>query len=188
MAKPSNTNIKPSQDDQWSEYALQAQAGDKKAYNNLLREIAPFIRNYLLKGLANPEWADDITQEVLLSVHKSLKTYSPDRPFRPWLMAIVNFRRTDFLRSHYKARDNKQTTLDDYEFMRAHVTNPTNAGEYKDIEAALESLPENQRKVFEMIKIKGFSTKEVANEMGMSESAVKVTAHRTMKKLQKMLK
>jgi len=184
---PSNSNFKPSQGDLWTEDAVQAQNGDKAAYNRLLRDIAPFIRNYILKSLANPDWADDITQEVLISVHKSLNTYSPDRPFRPWLMAIINFRRTDYLRKHYNQRGNKQTTLDDYDFQAMHVTNPAHAGEYKDIEAALDSLPEKQRKVFEMIKIKGYTAKEVANEMGMSVSAVKVSAHRTMSKLKKML-
>ena len=186
MAKPSNTNIKPSDGD-WTDYAIAAQAGDQTAYNKLLREIAPYIKNYILRSLANPEWADDIVQEALISVHKSLNTYSPDRPFKPWLMAIINFRRTDYLRKHYNSRQNVQTTLDDYDFQKMHVTNPEHAGEYKDIEAALESLPANQRKVFEMIKIEGYSAKEVANEMGMSVSAVKVSAHRTMNKLKDIL-
>ena len=57
----------------------------------------------------------------------------------------------------------------------------------KDIESALADLPENQRKVFEMIKIHGYSAKEVADEMGMSVSAVKVSAHRTMNKLKDRL-
>lgn len=187
MKNPSNNNYQQSQGDIWTDYAILAQSGDKKAYNDLLREIAPFIRNYILKSLANPDWADDITQEVLLSVHKSLKTYSPDRPFRPWLMAIINFRRTDYLRKHYNARQNKQTTLDDYDFQTLHVTNPDHAGEYKDVEKALSSLPEKQRKVFEMIKIQGYTAKEVANEMDMSVSAVKVSAHRTMLKLRDIL-
>ena len=187
MESPSNTNYKPSQSEIWTEYAAKAQAGDKAAYNSLLREIAPFIKNYILKSLANPDWADDIAQEVLMSVHRSLNTYSPERPFKPWLMAIINFRRTDYLRKHYNARENKQTTLEDHGFQRMHVTNPDYAGEYKDIEAALETLPENQRKVFEMIKIQGYSAKEVANEMGMSVSAVKVSAHRTTKKLKDIL-
>ncbi len=187
MKSPSNNNAQKTQSELWTEYAGLAQAGDKTAYNALLREIAPFIRNYILKSLANPDWADDISQEVLISVHKSLNTYSPDRPFRPWLMAIVNFRRTDYLRKHYNARENKQTTLDDFDFQKAHVTNPTHAGEYKDIETALDTLPDNQRKVFEMIKIKGYTAKEVANEMGMSVSAVKVSAHRSMAKLKAIL-
>ncbi|MEM7651233.1 MAG: RNA polymerase sigma factor [Pseudomonadota bacterium] len=186
-SNPSNTNVKPSQGEIWTEYAAKAQDGDKAAYNALLREIAPFIRNFILRSLANPDWANDITQEVLISVHKSLNTYSPDRSFRPWLMAIINFRRTDYLRKHYNSRQNKQTTLDDYDFQSMHVTNPEHAGEYKDIEAALSDLPDAQRKVFEMIKIQGYTAKEVANEMGMSVSAVKVSAHRTMKKLKEIL-
>ncbi|MEZ5813401.1 MAG: RNA polymerase sigma factor [Alphaproteobacteria bacterium] len=187
MKSPSNNNTEKPQVDLWNEYAAQAQSGDKSAYNKLLREIAPFIRNYILKSLANPDWADDITQEVLISVHKSLSTYSPDRPFRPWLMAIVNFRRTDYLRKHYSARQNKQTTLEDFDFQKTHVTDSAHAGEYKDIEAALSTLPEKQRRVFEMIKIQGYTASEVANEMGMSVSAVKVSAHRSMNKLKKIL-
>ncbi len=175
------------QADEWSDLAQKAQTGDKRAYNTLLTQIAPYIRNSLLSGLANDDWADDITQDVLISVHKSLKTYSADKPFKPWLGAIMNFRRTDFLRKHYSKRENKQTSLDDVGFLKSHVTKPDHAGEYKDIEEALQSVPADQRKVFEMIKIQGFTAKEVANETGMSESAVKVSAHRTTKKLKKIL-
>jgi RNA polymerase sigma-70 factor (ECF subfamily) len=187
MDKPSNSNIQPSQDDVWKELAARAQAGDKRAYNQLLRELTPFIRNSIVGGLANPDWADDITQDVLISVHKSLKSYSSDRPFKPWLRAIVNFRRTDFLRKHYNARHNKKTTLDNPDFQSSYVTNPAHAGEYKDIEQALSELPSKQRKVFEMVKLQGYSAKEVANEIGMSISAVKVSAHRAMKKLRDRL-
>ncbi|MCB9984006.1 MAG: sigma-70 family RNA polymerase sigma factor [Rhodospirillales bacterium] len=184
---PSNSNNQPTDEQRWRDYALKAQAGDKLAYNQLLKEISSFTQNYILRSLANPEWAEDIAQDVLLSVHKSLNTYSPDRPFRPWLMSIIHFRRTDFLRKHYSARQNRQTTLDDFDFQKAHVTNPAHAGEYKDIEAALQTLPKDQRTVFEMIKIHGYSTREVAGKTGMSESAVKVSAHRTAKKLKEIL-
>lgn len=185
---PSNSNHKPLQGEAWKGWAVQAQAGDKAAYNNLLKEIVPFVRNYVAGSLANPDWADDIVQEVLISVHKSLATYRPDRPFKPWLMAIVSFRRTDFLRKHYSARGDRKTSLDNPDFMQAHVTNPAHAGEYKDIETVLSELPEKQRKVFEMIKIQGYTAKEVAGEMGMSVSAVKVSAHRTTNKLKDRLR
>ena len=185
--KPSNTNNKQPRGDIWKDWAIAAQEGNKGAYNRLLSELAPFIRNFLITRVANPDWADDITQDVLISIHKSLKTYSGDRPFTPWLMAIINFRKTDFLRKHYASRDDKKTTTDDAEFLSAHVTNPTNAGEYKDIEAALETLPEKQRRVFEMMRIQGYTAQEVANEMNMSVSAVKVSAHRTAGKLKIIL-
>lgn len=171
----------------WRELAAQAQKGERGPYNQLLREIAPYIRNAVIGRLASPDWADDITQDVLISVHKSLATYSPDRPFTPWLAAIISFRRTDFLRRHYAARDNRRASLDDAEFLKTHVTNPDHAGEYKDVEKALVELPEGQRKVFELVKIQGHSAKDVAREMGMSVSAVKVSAHRTLAKLKEKL-
>ncbi|MCB1563961.1 MAG: RNA polymerase sigma factor [Alphaproteobacteria bacterium] len=188
MADPSNSNVERSEEERWREWAAQAQKGDKVAYNRLLKELFPFIRNRIAASLANSDWAEEIAQEVLISVHKSLKTYSPSRPFRPWLMAIVNFRRSDFLRRHYGARQDRKAGLDHPEFLRKYVTDPAHAGEYKDIEAALKSLPSEQRKVFEMIKIQGFTAQEAANKTGMSVSAVKVSAHRTMKKLKEILK
>lgn len=182
-------NNQTNQTQQWQEWAIAAQGGDKRAYTLLLQSIAPYIRNVVIGSLANPTAAEDIMQEVLISVHKSLSTYQPDRPFKPWLMAIVNFRRTDYLRKHYAQRRDKTTTTDEnYEFESSNVTNPAHAGELKDIENALASLPEQQQRIFKMIKIEGYSAQEVANEMNMNESAVKVSAHRAMKKLQGLLK
>ncbi len=171
----------------WGEYARAAQDGDKKAYTQLLRAITPYIRNVLMKSLSNADAADDIAQEVLISVHKSLNTYSPDRPFKPWLYSIISFRRTDYLRKYYSSKDNKSAPLEHADFYESGVTKPEHAGEYKDIEAALSTLPEQQRRIFTMLKIEGYSTQEVANEMKMNESAVKVSAHRTMKKLRGLL-
>lgn len=168
----------------WSALAAEAQAGDKRAYAQLLREILPFIKSTILVSLANPDWADDIAQEVLLSIHKSLHTYSPDRPFIPWLKAIINFRRTDYLRQYYKTNKQKHLFSEMLEFQGNSVTNPHTAGEYKDIQKALSQLPQKQRKIIELLKIQGHSVKEVANELNMSESAVKVSSHRALKKLQ----
>lgn len=176
------------QADQWQEWVIAAQGGDKRAYAQLLTALTPYIKNVIINSLSNQDAAEDIAQEVLISIHKSLSSYSPERPFKPWLMAIINFRRTDYLRKHYAQRRDKTTTTDEnYEFEAANVTNPTNAGELKDIEAALAKLPKQQQRIFRMIKIEGYTAQEVANEMDMNESAVKVSAHRTMKKLQGML-
>lgn len=186
MSSSQNDNTNLNQDEKWKHLALQAQGGDKKAYGLLLQELSSYVRNFIVGGLANPDWADDITQEVLISVHKSLRTYSADRPFKPWLIAIINFRRTDFLRKHYNKRQNMQTDLEDANFQKTHVTNPDHAGELKDIEAILGTFPDKQRKVFEMMKIQGYTAQEVADEMGMSVSAVKVSAHRTQNAIKSM--
>ncbi len=180
---------KNNQQDEWTKLAVAAQDGDKHAYNALLTALAPYVRNVVIKSLSSQDAAEDIAQEVLISVHKSLHTYSAERPFKPWLMAIINFRKMDYLRKHYAGRQDKMSSVENNpEFIAKNVTNATHQGELKDIEAALSQLPEQQQRIFSMIKIEGYTTKEVANEMKMNESAVKVSAHRTMKKLQVLLK
>lgn len=174
-------------EEMWQFWAAAAQDGDKAAYNLLLRDIAPYIRNVLVPRLADTDWADDIMQEVLISVHRSLHTYSPDRPFKPWLLSIINFRRSDFLRRYYAVRGNKKTTTDSAEFKRGHVTEPAFAGELKDVENALALLPVKQREVFTLMRIEGYTAREVADRTGMSVSAVKVSVHRTAKKLKDIL-
>lgn len=172
-----------SREQQWQHWAAQAQGGDKRAYHALLKDISPFIRAVAAPSLANEDWLDDLVQNVLLSVHKALATYSPDRPFKPWLLAIIHFRRSDVLRQYYRKQADKQAHYDDVPEAILPVTNPTRAGEYKDIESALAALPEKQRTVFMMMRVEGYTAKEVAKQMDMSVSAVKVSVHRTLKKL-----
>lgn len=173
---------------EWRDLAAKAQKGDQEAYTALLKELSIYLRNIMIPRLSNPTEAEDVVQEVLISVHKSLKTYASDRPFLPWLHAIASFRRTDYLRKHYARRRDKQTSFEDGNFEAEFVTNPDHIGELKDIEDALLQVPEKQRRIFTMIKVEGLTAQEVANELDMNVSAVKVSAHRTMKKLQESLK
>ena len=55
------------------------------------------------------------------------------------------------------------------------------------IQAAVQSLPNRQRAVIEGLKFKDQSVREVAGQLNMSESAVKVTAHRGYRALKRLL-
>ncbi|MCB1558447.1 MAG: sigma-70 family RNA polymerase sigma factor [Alphaproteobacteria bacterium] len=174
------------QDIVWQQLAKKAQSGDSAAYRELLGSIVPVIRRSLSRSLPSSDIIDDVVQEVLLSVHKALHTYSADRPFLPWLMAITSFRRTDYLRQHYAARGNKQVSLENVD-LPDYLNNSESAAQIKDVEKALDSLPEKQKEVVELLKIKGYSTREVSEKTGLSESAVKVTMHRALQKLKEKL-
>lgn len=180
----SETSLKTSRDKQWSDLAHKAQQGDARAYHHLLSDLMPFVRSVVAPALANEDMVDELVQSVLMSVHKALPTYSADRPFKPWLLSIVKFRKADLLRRYYKQAQREAVSLDALpENGALYVTKPHHAGEYKDIEAALGALPDKQRTVFTMMRIEGFTAKEVAETMDMSVSAVKVSVHRTLQKL-----
>lgn len=170
----------------WSDLAARAQTGDADAYRKLLSEMVPVIRRTIIRSLPNPQYADDIVQEVLISIHKALHTYDPKRPFMPWVQSIINFRRTDFLRQHYAQHDNTKVSLDDPDTPDYLITHGHD-GTIKDIEEAFDSLPDRQKKVVELMKIKGYSAEEVSEKTGMSVSAVKVSAHRALQKIRERL-
>ena len=55
------------------------------------------------------------------------------------------------------------------------------------VRAAVAALPTRQREVVEALKFQDLSVRETAGRMGMSESAVKVTAHRAYRTLKRVL-
>lgn len=56
-----------------------------------------------------------------------------------------------------------------------------------ELAAAVLDLPEKQKQVIELLKVQTFSVREVAVKLNMSESLVKVTAHRAYKVLRRRL-
>lgn len=167
------------------ELMAQAQQGDNKAYAKLLQEITPIIQKFISKKLSHNEDAHDVTQEVLISVHKASKTYDPSRPFKTWLFAIARYRLNDYLRAYYNKKEKgTDVSLEDEEyhlFDEKDVTDGYETTEY--ITKALDTLPKKQQVILRLLKIEGYSARETAIKMGMGESAVKVSAHRAMKEL-----
>tara|TARA_R110002124_G_scaffold64985_2_gene177535 strand:+ start:336839 stop:337396 length:558 start_codon:yes stop_codon:yes gene_type:complete len=173
----------------WDDLAAAAQRGDKRAYQTLIKELIPFARLVLSGRLASPDWVDDITQDMLISVHKALPTYEAGRSFKAWVSTILHYRKTDFLRKHYSSKTQETQSFDEIieNKLPAHVTNMDALGEYRDVEKALEAFPAKQREVFMLSKREGFSAQEIATIKNMSVSAVKVSVHRTIKRLKDIL-
>ena len=163
-----------------------ANDGDKKAYADVLSESTLLLRGFISKKINNFDDVEDVVQEILISLHNSRHTYDGTRPFKPWLFAIAKFRLYDYLRKIYKKAENEceleQENLENFsEDVTEHV------GEYEELYEEIEKLPKTQRSIIELMKIEGYTAKEVAIKLQMSESAVKVSAHRTYKKLKEKL-
>ena len=158
-----------------------ANAGDKVAYGKFLSEVSVLIRRFLAKRMATDD-VEDVLQEILTSIHKARHTYDGTRPGLPWVYAIARSRLTDYLRKHYASRSDKKVNIDDVEyFLEAPVTESHELPEY--MEVALGDLPEKQQKIITLMHVEGYTAKEVGGQLGMSESAVKVAAHRAYKKM-----
>lgn len=164
----------------------QALAGDKRAYARALEQSAFLLRPYLSKRINNKSEIEDVLQEILLSVHKARHTYDGMRPYAPWLFAIARFRLQDYLRAHYKDHLHRAVDLSAAE--NIFEIDVTSSGlTYESIREDIRLLPEKQAIILELIHSEGYTAKEVAYKIGMTETAVKVAAHRAYKTLRKKL-
>lgn len=157
--------------------------GGKSAdYAEFLRGIAPVIRRIVRQKIADGE-VDDVVQEVLISVHKARHTYDGARSLMPWVYSIVHFRLNDHLREHYRHHADRDLDEADFENFFADVTNQGTDREY--IEQLMEGLSEVQQKILLLLHVEGYTAVEVATQMNMNESAVKVATHRAIQKIRK---
>ncbi len=154
-----------------------ARSGDTQAYHQFLQDLVPIIQGFIFNKLGTGTDNEDILQEVLMAVHKSLHTFNTERSFTNWLFAIADYKIKDYLRVYYRNKTNMKVDIDKVDIEYLHtVTEALSSNELAN--ELLEKLPENQKKIVYMMKIQGYSVKQVAELMNMSESAVKVSAHR----------
>jgi RNA polymerase sigma-70 factor (ECF subfamily) len=168
-----------------------AQGGDSNAYAELLRSLAPLIRKTVRQRFRFMQALDieDLTQEILLSLHTARRTYDPTRSFLPWFMAIARNRMAD------SARRNARRSVHEVSSERAPEAfcpegQNISAWGYGDVEAleqAMTTLPFGQRQAIELMKLKEMSLKEASVATGMSIGALKVSTHRGMSALRKAL-
>jgi RNA polymerase sigma factor (sigma-70 family) len=168
-----------------------AQTGDADAYRELLRAITPRIRQIISRqrGFAGTEAVEDLVQDVLLSMHSVRATYDPQRPFIPWLLAILRNRLVDGARRYGRTAAHEVHVADlDVTFWKTG-TNPGRAT-YRDPEVlrhAIQSLPAGQRQAIELLKLEEMSLKDASAASGQSIGGLKVATHRAMAALRRAL-
>jgi RNA polymerase sigma-70 factor, ECF subfamily len=187
-APPDNRQTSTGQPD-WSALMAKAQEGDRDAYRSLLVQIEPYVRSISVRCFSQPADAEDVVQDVLLTVHAIRNTYDPKRPFAPWLVAIANRRIIDRLRRHTRLKTREIELSAEHE---TFADAPTNLDSTMSAEltlvGAIDKLPPDQREAIRMLKINEMSLKEASQVSGRSITALKVATHRAIRNLRKLLK
>ena len=161
-----------------------AQDGDEAAFTRLFRDIQPALVRYL-RVLA-PEAAEDVASETWLRVVNHLTRFEGDEEsFRAWLFTIARRQMIDWQR----ARTRRPTVpLPDSED-RIGLTAPDAADlalERISTESAMalvSSLPAEQAEIIVLRVVAGLDTVDVARIVGKTPGAVRVAAHRGLRRL-----
>ncbi|MBU3077958.1 sigma-70 family RNA polymerase sigma factor [Sphingomonas quercus] len=162
-----------------------AQDGDQAAYRVVLRAVVPAVRAYARRRVFDEILVEDVIQDTLLTIHRLRHTYDPARPLLPWIAAITSARAVDALRRHGRSRRREvadEVALAAAVDMAALETLET-AGADQTLGRLLGVLPERQRRVVEMVKLREMTLDAAADESRLSVGAVKSLLHRAYARL-----
>lgn len=165
----------------WNELLKQSQQGNKNSYKQFLTEVQPFVKAVIYSKIRNQSIIDDILQETLLAIHKSLHTYDPARNAKSWISVIAKNKALDYLKSN----QHKLSQAEDITNLNV-ATVENNTSQY-DIGKAMQQVSTKQQEIIVKMKVEGKTAKQTALELEMTESAVKTAAHRAYKLIKEFL-
>lgn len=161
---------------------LEGIAGNQAAYQGFLRAVAPHLRGFLRRRMGRwPDEVEDLVQEALLAIHHQRHTYDAAAPLTSWLYAITRYKLIDWLRRHARG-DALNVPLDDEHELFA-TSDIEAADARRELDNALALLSEQQRAAIMHTKLDGWSVRETAAALSISEASVKVAVHRGLKTL-----
>ena len=164
-----------------------AQAGDRAAYERLLRGCTPLIRRVVRHRGIQPDRVDDIVQDVLLTVHRARQTYDPTRSFSAWLCTIAQRRAVDAMRR--RGRQDRREVFAPIEYDNHPDAEAEGArggsweGQSERMRDAVEQLPPGQREAVEALALRQLSLDEASLATGKTKGALKVNMHRALNAL-----
>jgi len=127
--------------------------------------------------------AEDVVQEALLRAWKSLESLRDDAAAKPWLLTIV--RREN---ARYFERKRLETVdIDNLTASQAALLAEEPNDELDDMRQAIYELEDDYREPLVLQVLMGFSTNEIAEQLGLKQGAVLTRLHRARAKLKEQM-
>lgn len=160
--------------------------GERKAQKQVFDLLAPKMMAVCLRYAGDTIVAEDLLQEGFITLFSKLDSYSGVGSFEGWARkifvntALMYLRRTDAL----KLSDD----ISEARSLSSTEASPVQELGYKELMRLISSLPPDARTVFNMYVIEGYSHKEIADELGISEATSRSKLQRARLRLQEMIK
>jgi RNA polymerase sigma factor (sigma-70 family) len=149
-------------------------AGDEGALNEIYDQLSSFVYGLALRVIGDARAAEDVSQEVFVTVWERPDAFDPDRgSLRTWLGTLTHRRAVDHVRREEARR-------------RRAVENAARAHSTPDVEematalviaervrSALATLPEEQRRAIQLAYFGGKTYRQVAEVLGVPEGTAK---------------
>ena len=159
--------------------------GDIRGYNEIVRKYQQQVYWVIRKMVPSHDDADDITQEVFIKVHTALRDFREEANLFTWLYRIA----TNYAINHLRKVKVKNTVS--FEVVTEQIqADEKEGGEAMDdqrrrriLEQAIETLPPQQRFVFNMRYYDELPYEEIAKILEKSTGGIKANYFHAVKKI-----
>jgi RNA polymerase sigma-70 factor (ECF subfamily) len=171
------------------------QAGDQSAVRELAVRYGPRIQQLAMRHMKNREDAEEVTQDVLLKVHKKIHAFRGDAALSSWIYRITFNTAMSRLRQNRAGRLAAQERDRALALLEAGGEQPRTPKEMADwsrmpdehvlrlqlrvaLAAAVQELPEIYRAPVVLRDIEGLTTEEASSRLKVKDQTLKSRLHR----------
>ncbi|WP_093339112.1 RNA polymerase sigma factor SigX [Salibacterium halotolerans] len=165
----------------------------KEEFERLYETYHHALFQYLFYMVRDKETAEELVQEVYIKVFHSFDSFEGKSTEKTWLYSIARHVGIDWIRKQNRKKRKwlgmlgpltKEEVRDPAPLPEEVVSAREDA---REVFEGMEHCTPDQRQVLVLRYIDSLSIKETADVLGWSESKVKTTQHRAVKKLQDVL-
>ena len=155
---------------------------DTSAFEELFNHFAPRVKAFLMKSGADPQLAEECSQEVMATVWRKAHLFDPSRASAStWIFTIARNKKIDAIRKQNRPEPEQLYPDLDYEPDQESVVELQQ--ETERLTLALEELPEKQRVLVEKAYLGELSHSEIAEITGLPLGTIKSRIRLALEKL-----
>jgi RNA polymerase sigma-70 factor (ECF subfamily) len=160
-------------DDELQKLVAEARSGRRASLERLLDHVQANVRRWAGRFASDDDAAEDIAQDVLIGLERRVQRFDGASRFSTWLFTVtrnvaLSRRRRETRRAALFA-EQQHVALDD----QSDATDPDAARLAALALRYFDELPPQQRRVFELVDIRGLAPAEVARRLSMEQSTVR---------------
>lgn len=149
-------------------------SGDIQCFNELMIKYEPIVQRFVYNIVKEKHTAEDISQEVFITIYNKLDMYNRKCKFSSWILQIAKNKAIDYIRKYRKVIE---TDIMEARGVAASSISPEEAYEYKEVKMEVEEylgeLSEEDRLIVTLRYTKGQTFEDISEIMGMKLSTVK---------------
>ena len=155
---------------------------DTSAFEELFNHFAPRVKAFLMKSGADPQMAEECSQEVMATVWRKAHLFDPSRASAStWIFTIARNKKIDAIRKQKRPEPEQLYPDQDYEPDQESVVELQQ--ETERLTLALGELPEKQRVLVEKAYLGELSHSEIAEITGLPLGTIKSRIRLALEKL-----